>query len=122
MSPSVGRSFPCERPVGLCRNLSHRSGENGCVPLPALAAPSLRTDGKDVGEIDLRGASEANRAIRLARVLRRGRRQSLEVAFEIGVIDLGEIAAFERIGAGLDLRAERFQSETVFSSSLLKDA
>jgi hypothetical protein len=39
-------------------------------------------------------------------VLRRWRRQPFEVAFEIGVIHLDEIAALKRIGASLDLRAE----------------
>ena len=43
---------------------------------------------------------------RLARVLRRWRRQPFEVTFEIGVIDLDEIAALKRIVASLDLRAE----------------
>lgn len=50
-------------------------------------------------------------AYRLARVLRRWRRQPFEVAFEIGVIDLDEVAALKRIGAGLELRAEDFEHD-----------
>jgi hypothetical protein len=55
-------------------------------------------------------------------VLRSERRQSFEVAFEIRIIDLGEIAAFERIGPSLDLRAEDFKLEAIFSPTLLKNA
>jgi hypothetical protein len=47
VSPSAGTSdtetkvapFPGERPVWLSRRLSHRSGENGCVPLPSSRTP-----------------------------------------------------------------------------------
>ncbi|HUE85814.1 MAG TPA: hypothetical protein VMO26_07015 [Vicinamibacterales bacterium] len=53
------RSLPCEQPVGLSRDLPHRGGENSGVPLPTLGAPTLGTCRKDVGKIDLRGASEA---------------------------------------------------------------
>jgi hypothetical protein len=44
--------------------------------------------------------------MRLTRVLRSRRRQPFEVALEIDVIELGEIAALKRIDASLDLRAE----------------
>ena len=47
-------------------------------------------------------------AYRLARVLRSWRRQPFEIAFEISVIDLDEVAALKRIGASLELRAEDF--------------
>ena len=53
------RSLSCQRPVGLSRDLPHGSRENGSVPLLAFDAPTLGTGGKDVGKIDLRGASEA---------------------------------------------------------------
>lgn len=89
--------------------------------MPAFGTPPLGTRTKDVGEIDLCGASEA-KPRRLARALRSGRRQPFEVRFEIGVVDLDEIAVFERIDARPDLRAERFQPEAVFSSTPLKDA
>ena len=46
-------------------------------------------------------------------------RQPFEEVFEVGVIDLRKIAASERVGAQLDLRAERFQSEVVFAPTLL---
>jgi hypothetical protein len=52
------RSLPCERPVGLSRDLSHRGGENSGVPLPSLGAPTFAACRKDVGKIDLRWASE----------------------------------------------------------------
>jgi hypothetical protein len=55
-------------------------------------------------------------ANRLARVLRTWRRQPLQVAFEIGIVDLDEIAAFERIGASLDLRAEGVELKVVSHS------
>ena len=58
-------------------------------------------------------ASAAWCANRLPRVPRSWRRQPFEVAFEIGVIDLDEIAAFKRIGASLDLRAEGLELEAV---------
>jgi hypothetical protein len=45
------------------------------------------------------------RAIRLTHVLRSWRRQPFEVAFQIDIIELSEIAAFKRIDASLDLRA-----------------
>jgi hypothetical protein len=45
-----------------------------------------------------------------------------EVPFEIGVTDLHEIAMIERIDAGLNLRAQRFQSEAVFLPALLEYA
>ena len=50
-------------------------------------------------------------AIRLSRAVWSQRRQPFEVAFEIGVIELDEIAALKRIGASLDLRAEDFEIE-----------
>jgi hypothetical protein len=51
-------SLPCERPFGLSRDLSHRGGKNGGVPLPALDAPPLGgACRQDVGQIDLRGTS-----------------------------------------------------------------
>jgi hypothetical protein len=52
------RSILGERPVGLSRDLTHRGGENVCVTLSALGAPPLNAHGKDIGKIDLRGASE----------------------------------------------------------------
>lgn len=52
-------------------------------------------------------------ANRLARVLRSWRHRPFEVDLKIGVIDLDEIAALKRIGAGLDLRAEGVDLETV---------
>jgi hypothetical protein len=36
----------------------HRIGKDSCVPLPTIGAPTLGACGKDVGKIDLRGASE----------------------------------------------------------------
>ena len=36
-----------------------------------------------------------------------------EVTFEVGIIDLGEIAAFERIGPCFDLGAEGFELDSV---------
>jgi hypothetical protein len=45
----------------------------------------------------------------LMRVPRRWGRQPFEVAFQIGVIDLDEVAALKRIGASLDLRSERVE-------------
>jgi hypothetical protein len=51
--------LPGERPVRLARDLPHGSGENGGVALPAVNAPSLGTGGKEMGEIRLRRASEA---------------------------------------------------------------
>jgi hypothetical protein len=44
-------------------------------------------------------------------VLRSCRRQPFEVVFEIGIIELGEIAALERIDASLDLPAEVVELE-----------
>jgi len=58
----------------------------------------------------------------LACALRSWQCQSFEVALEIGAFDVREVAAIKRIDAGLDPRAERFQSETVFSPTLLKYA
>jgi hypothetical protein len=55
--PKVG-SGPCERPVGLIRNLPHRVGENGGGPLRALRAPTLGACRKDVRKIDLRWSSK----------------------------------------------------------------
>jgi hypothetical protein len=40
------------------------------------------------------------------------RRQPFEVTFEIGIIDLGEIAAFERIGPSFDFGAEGFELDS----------
>jgi hypothetical protein len=69
------------------------------------------------------GRARRNRAFDLARALLAGRRrQPFEILFEIGVLDLREVAAIERIDAHLDLRAERSHPEAVFSSTLLKDA
>jgi hypothetical protein len=116
-------SLPGEWPIGLSRDLSHGGDENGCVPLPALGAPPLGARRKDISQIDQRWASEPKpRHAALTHALRCGRRQPFEIPFEIGVLDLREVATIERIGAGLDLRAERFQSEPVFSPTLLKDA
>lgn len=116
------RSGLGKQPFGLNRHLAHRGDEEGSISLPAFCAPPLGACRKDVGQIDLCGAREAKRAIRLAHVLRSGRRQTFEVAFEIGTIDLGEIAASERIGTSLDVGAEGFQLEAVFAPTLLKDA
>jgi hypothetical protein len=52
-------SLPSQWPLGLSRDLSHGGDENGCVPLPAFAAPPLSTCRRDVGKIDLRWASES---------------------------------------------------------------
>ena len=41
------------------------------------------------------------------------RRQPFEVTFEIGTIDLGEIAPFERIGPSFDFGAEGFELDSV---------
>jgi hypothetical protein len=41
------------------------------------------------------------------------RRQPFEVTFEIGIIDLGEIAAFERIRPSFDFGAEGFELDSV---------
>ena len=68
------------------------------------------------------GRASRNRAIRpSARAFQRPR-QPFKVLFEIGIIDLGEIAPFERIDAGFDLRAKRFQSEAIFLPALLEYA
>lgn len=48
-----------KRPVRLSRHLLHGGSENGGVAPPPIGAPSLGTDGQDVGEIDLRWAGEA---------------------------------------------------------------
>jgi len=53
------RSLPCERPVGLSRDLSHRGCENGSVPPLAFGAPSLSARRRDIGQINLCGASKA---------------------------------------------------------------
>src|SRR5690606_7458114 len=68
------------------------------------------------------GRASRNRGIRLARVPVNRRRQPFEVAFKIGVIDLGEVAAFERIDPSLDLRAEDLELEAVFLPALLEYA
>jgi hypothetical protein len=117
------RSLLAERAVGLGRDLSHRGGENSGVPLLAVGSPTIGAGRKDVGKIDLRWASEPKpRHAALARALRNGSRQPFEIPFEIGIIDLGELATFEGIGSNLDLCAKRFQSEAVFSATLLEYA
>ena len=50
------------------------------------------------------------RAIRLPRLFGRRRGQAFEDSFEIGIIEPGEIAAFERIDPSFDLRAEALSS------------
>jgi hypothetical protein len=88
----------------------------GCVPLPALGAPPLGTDSKDVGEIDLRGASEAKPRHSPWRTgFTAGGRQPLKVPFEIRVVDLSEIAAIDRINADLDLRATLDSAKSMMS-------
>jgi hypothetical protein len=52
-------------------------------------------------------------AIRLPRLFGGRRHQPFEVTFEIGIIDLGEIAAFERIGPSFDFGAEGFEPDSV---------
>ena len=117
------RSLLGERPFGLSRDLAHRGDENSGVPLPAVGAPPLGACRKDVGKIDLRWASEPKpRHAALTRALRSRRRQPFEIPFEIGVIHLGEIAAIERIGASLDLRAEAFSLRLSSRPTLLEYA
>jgi len=52
------RSLLCQRPVRLGRDLSHRIGNDSRVPLPAVGAPTLGACRKDIGQINLCGASE----------------------------------------------------------------
>jgi hypothetical protein len=59
-----------------------------------------------------RGDFRLNTKARRDRV--RGGRQPLQIALEVRVIDLDEIAAVERIDAGLDLRAQCFQLQRIF--------
>ena len=68
------------------------------------------------------GRASRNRAIRPSARASERRRQPFEVAVEIGIIDLGEIAAFERVGASFDLRAEGFEPQAVFLPTLLECA
>jgi hypothetical protein len=68
------RSLAGERPTGLCRDLSHRLGKNGGVPLPAFGAPTLGARRQDVGQVDLRRTGEPKpRHAALARAFRSGR-------------------------------------------------
>lgn len=122
-SGSEFRSLLRQRAFWIVRDLSHRGGENRGVPLLALGTPTLAACRKDVGKIDLRWAGEPKpRHARLTDALPSGRGQSFEIPFEISILDLREVAAFERICAGLDLGAKRFESEVVFLPTLLKDA
>jgi hypothetical protein len=101
--------------------MSHRRNEKSGVSLPAFSAPPVGAGRKDVGKINLRWASETKpRHAALTRAPGSGGRQPFEIPFQIGIIDLGEFAAFERIGTSLDLRAEDFQLEAVFSAALLE--
>ncbi len=52
-------------------------------------------------------------AIRLPRLFGGPGRQPFEVTFEIGIIDLGEVPAFERIGPSFDLGAESVELNSV---------
>lgn len=99
-------------PPGSSATCRIASAGNSRVPLPALGAPTVGACRKDVGEIDLRGASEPKpRHPALTRALCRGSRQPFEIPFEIRIIDLGDIAALKRIRASLDLRAEGVELE-----------
>jgi hypothetical protein len=74
------------------------------------------------GEIDLRGTSEAKPRHSAQRVRFAAGVVNPSRYFQLHVGDLGEIAAFERIDARLDLRAQGFELEAIFSPTLLKDA
>jgi hypothetical protein len=117
------RSLLRERAYWLVRNLPHSVGKNSRVPLSAVGAPTLGACRKDIGQINLCGVSEPKpRHAALTRALGSRRRQPFEIPFEVGIIDLGELAAFERISAGLDLGAEGLQSKGVFLPALLEYA
>lgn len=56
-----------------------------------------------------------------ARALQRSR-QPFEIPVQVDIIELGEFATFERIGASPDVCAKRLQSAAVFSPTLLEYA
>jgi hypothetical protein len=83
---------------------AHCSRENRCVAALPHATPSFKTGGKNAGEIRLRRARQTEaRHVGSARAFGCGSQVS-DIIFEIGVLDLDEIAAFKRIDAGLYLR------------------
>jgi len=86
------------------RSVAEHSRSRDAAP-PAVP----RSDASSTARTAIAHPSASSRA----RVLRRRRRQPFEIDFEIGVIDLDEIAALKRIGASLDLRAEGVELEAV---------
>lgn len=63
------RALPRERAVRLGRNLPDGSSQDRRVTTAAIGAPPLETGGKDVGEIGLRRAGEANQRHSIQRAL-----------------------------------------------------
>ena len=102
-------------------DLTHRGREEHFVSLPGVVAPALRAHGKDGGNIGTRRAGDPKRRHDLPRALcGNGGSQAAEIAFEISVSHLVEVAVFQRIDARVELCTKSLQPEAVRFGALLK--